>query len=225
MILSFWSTFLQAGRNFFDPVAIRCQDLPRFNPPVGEINPRSLTFWISIRAAVNLGRSLHSLPISHAAVHQEASYSRSTIIGASLSLLWTKDKYFSRNILVRFVKRDILTRVRIRSEGKSWDDGSFEFDVDLPFNRRGSHNAGRNYVTLINPPLSLSLSTLLSPFANAPSSFNSKGTSPSMKRKWVTLLPFAQDFTVNLRIPPLLLASARRSPTIHQPRPISRSVR
>lgn len=156
MILSFWSTFLQAGRNFFDPVAIRCQDLPRFNPPVGEINPRSLTFWISIRAAVNLGRSLHSLPISHAAVHQEASYSRSTIIGASLSLLWTKDKYFSRNILVRFVKRNILTRVRIRSEGKSWDDGSFEFDVDLPFNRRGSHNAGRNYVTLINPPLSLS---------------------------------------------------------------------
>lgn len=114
MILSFWNTFLQAGRNFFDPVAIRCQDLPRFNPPVGEINPRSLTFWISIRAAVNLGRSLHSLPISHAAVHQEASYSRSTIIGASLSLLWTKDKYFSRNILVRFVKRDILTRVRIR---------------------------------------------------------------------------------------------------------------
>lgn len=36
-------------------------------------------------------------------------------------------------------------------------------------NRRGSYNAARNYVTLINPP-SLSLS-LLSPFANAPELF------------------------------------------------------
>jgi len=97
--------------------------------------------------------------------------------------------------------------------------------------RREVHNARRNYVTLINPPFSLlpldSPLSLLVPASLTPCRHPRRSDSRQallipqmvpMKRKWVTLLPFAEDFTVNLRIPVAFRVPlrSRAGPEIHR---------
>lgn len=69
-------------------------------------------------------------------------------------------------------------------------------------------------ITLINPLSSLSPSFLLGSSSIPPPSRRAllMPQKVSMKRKWVTLLPFAEDFTVNLRIP----AALRSNPGIRR---------
>jgi hypothetical protein len=95
--------------------------------------------------------------------------------------------------------------------------------------RREVHNARRNYVTLINPPFSLlplgSPLPLLVPASLTPCRHPRRSDSRQallipqmvpMKRKWVTLFPFAKDFTVNLRVSVAFrVPRSRADPEIH----------
>lgn len=86
-------------------------------------------------------------------------------------------------------------------------------------------------ITLINPLSSLSPSFLLGSSSIPPPSRRAllMPQKVSMKRKWVTLLSFAEDFTVNLRIPAALRSdpghSARFSSLVQPPPRIVRKER